>query len=175
MIFVSSEIPLFTPEEPFGGCLYNPHSPMGLRVLHGTVGVYLPMAMVGAVYVAVFVKVVLNTCVNGVELRGSYRRRVVISKMLFAGFGWFCLTYLPQPVLTTYFKKTYDDNPESYVCSRWALFLGAGANAVSFCEESMSDNYQLNFGRNLRWFSCFYNSVWLRCVTNSINVTLHAN
>ncbi|OQV26144.1 hypothetical protein BV898_00266 [Hypsibius exemplaris] len=126
-------VALFSSEPPFGACLPNPSADYIAKMAHGAVGVYLPMSLVGLAYTVIFVKVVTNKVLQrGQPMSGSHKRRVAVAKMLCAGFLWFCLTYLPQPVLTGFFKSSYDSHPWSYVGSRWALFMGAGANAMVY-------------------------------------------
>ncbi|GAV01472.1 hypothetical protein RvY_12180 [Ramazzottius varieornatus] len=124
-------IPTFATVPPFGGCLYNPNADALFRLSHGVLGVYLPFAVTGTAYLTIFVEIFRSRLVTGQKLTASMKRRVSIAQMLFAAFVWFCLTYLPQPILTASFKDVYLQHPVSYFLVRLALSFGASINPVS--------------------------------------------
>jgi 7 transmembrane receptor (rhodopsin family) len=151
------EQPLFASSQPFGGCLYNPRGNVKFQVAHGVLGVYFPMLTVGAAYFVIFLKIFVDRMLKGQRMRALFKRRTATAKMLCAGFLWFCLMYLPQPVLTTFFKELYAANPWSYAGSRWALFLGAGANAVSSIGRKTENSHstrQLNIDDDMESEGC---------------------
>ncbi|OQV26141.1 hypothetical protein BV898_00263 [Hypsibius exemplaris] len=144
-----SSVPTYTETAPFGGCLYNQNGNPIFRDTHAIVGVYLPMTVVGLSYCAIFVRVGISRYdAGGAKLSSSMQRRLTLAKMLFASFIWYCLTYLPQPILTAAFPSIYFIYPATYFYARWALFMGAGANAIIYATTNKDYRHGMLFVLN---------------------------
>ncbi|GAU92583.1 hypothetical protein RvY_04645-2 [Ramazzottius varieornatus] len=137
----STTVPTFSANPPFGGCLFNLHSNTIFQVIHGVLGVYIPMVVIGVAYSIVCIRVLVTKLYLKQKLTGSMKRRVIMAQMLFAAFLWFCLTYLPQPILTTFFKSIYLRYPISYFGVRWALAFGSSTSSVSVVASADSFQY----------------------------------
>ena len=95
------------------------------------VGVYCPMALMGVTYSALFLRLITKRRAVKVQSRANVspaslrvgasvsarptvrcrnaerRRHVQIAKMLMMSFVWYCLCFIPSPVVTTNFTDLY--------------------------------------------------------------------
>ena len=125
-------------------------------------GIYLPMALIGVTYIALFLRLLMKRYmvsarggviypallmmpVNGHRNRVNAavrRRHIRIAKMLMMAFVWYCLCFLPGPVITINFPALYvrDEILQLWLGRTFSL-CGYAASPVSV--SGPSNGYQL--------------------------------
>ena len=135
-----TDIHIYVSTLPFGTCLYNPKYTGLFPTFHAVLGVYLPMGVIGACYVTVFLTVKVKEwrsrrgrralAPGTMQTDVLLRKRTGLARMLFVSFLWNALTYLPQPVLSAFMPDVYCHQPTSFFYVRWILQLGVAGNTV---------------------------------------------
>ena len=88
-----------------------------------SIGLYGPMALIGTLYLALFVHLLVKrrsismaespaaATGNRVANLSTGRRHVQIAKMLMISFVWFCVCFIPSPIMTGNFPWVYVKYP----------------------------------------------------------------
>ena len=120
---------------PFGTCRINPKIKNSFFSIQSSLGVYLPMSVVGISYLIIFISIYVNnhrirSGPQRVGPRTVQAKRVRLARMLFVSFLWNTLSYMPQPVITSFFSDLYLRHPPALFYGRYASLLGVAGNTV---------------------------------------------
>ncbi|XP_055337120.1 allatostatin-A receptor-like [Paramacrobiotus metropolitanus] len=93
----------------------------------GIVSTYFPIALLGAMYMTVFLQQKL--CKREAKRqREAMRKRVALAKALCCSFLWYCLCMLPAPVLINFFPDVWRHEFRLLMWTRTLLIIGYAAN-----------------------------------------------
>lgn len=163
--WVGGFIPAFLPHfgigghfvmAPAGACAYAAVGRAGHVVM--AMGIYIPLVFIGFCYVALFSKITLTKITKlrrdhvavsaavvfhiqaAVEvLDRKMQRRVELAWTLFVSFLWYCLCYLPVPVMNSFFSHVYLSVPILFLWLRTVMMGGSALNPVRKAIPKNSD------------------------------------
>ncbi|XP_055341323.1 rhodopsin-like [Paramacrobiotus metropolitanus] len=110
--------------------------------LIAAMGAYIPITLLGIMHITIYMRIRFRwLCDAGnhsaagcdsVVWKKRLRRRIMIARMLFASFIWYCLCFLPVPVLLAVRPDMYFGNDLVLLWSRFLLLCGYAANPLIF-------------------------------------------
>ncbi|XP_055340578.1 adenosine receptor A3-like [Paramacrobiotus metropolitanus] len=124
---------------PLNTCSTKPAS-RGNMVVMSSVGIYVPMVLVGVIYIFIWIHSKVMSRTSG---RLALERRMKVAKMLFASFVFYLLLFLPMAIAPTFFPTIRYTRPEVLVWLNTLQALGFGSNSMIFLV--LNDNYRKHF------------------------------
>jgi hypothetical protein len=154
---------------PYGACTTRANGGV-YGTIWVVIGAYIPLAAMGFVYVMLFSRLALTQCSNSSVAIGSVRelqkngphqssgsngpsertlkRKISSAKMLVASYVWYCICFLPGPLILTEFPHLFARYPMlSHWMLRSLLLCGYAVSPVSLICE-MTDNGLCPIGSN---------------------------
>jgi hypothetical protein len=124
-----------------GGCTTVPAGVGGDVMLYHAFSLYLPSALMGAMYFFLLMKTAYELTIKSREPElveatkhttvWIIKRRFQISKMLCVSFLWFCLSMYPLPIAIAYFPKMFNENIWVHLTVRYLVASYSCLNPVS--------------------------------------------
>ncbi|OQV12346.1 hypothetical protein BV898_13374 [Hypsibius exemplaris] len=160
LIGISNSIPIYfghgvdISRTPSGTCNIRTNGDLYGAVIWPAVGAYTPIALMGIIYFALFLRLVLARCIcikDHMHTAGSCEcermkrkrmRQVDLAKILVVSYVWHCMCFLPAPILLTLFPQLY---AQFVMLPEWTIGTlmpcGYAASPVIFL--SLSSDYRI--------------------------------
>ncbi|XP_055330402.1 allatostatin-A receptor-like [Paramacrobiotus metropolitanus] len=104
----------------------------------GFVSTYLPIALLGVLYITLFLLQKFSRFTERYRTepserqRESHRRRIALAKVLFCSFLWYCLCMLPPPILINFYPDVWRREFRLLMWTRTLLMVGYAVNPHRF-------------------------------------------
>ncbi|XP_055332329.1 uncharacterized protein LOC129584238 [Paramacrobiotus metropolitanus] len=131
---------------PTGACVILKMDAFLFRVISALV-FYLPIGIVGALYVVIFLKglylkrrILVHPEARRAPMPVVMKKRLQVARMLMWTFIWYCICYFPATFLPGFFYHVYKDDKRIEFWAKTLLYLGYAMNPVFFF--AMSSEYR---------------------------------
>ncbi|OWA54011.1 hypothetical protein BV898_18434 [Hypsibius exemplaris] len=135
---LTAHAPVYVSSPPFGSCRYDPRGKGLYAAFNSVLGSYVPMALTGVCYFIIFASSFIKrhrTVTVQLPALGppsTQARRFRVAVMLCVSFLWSLLGYLPQPVITAFYKDLYTRYPATFFLARYASLMGVAGSTIIY-------------------------------------------